>query len=100
MRGHKRVAELGLLTVPEVAEWLRTSSKAIYAMSDRGQLPGAIRVDSRDLWWTFFQCCSPTFVPFRGHSCLLSPCAKLVSRGVPHCSWSMYQKILFPLNLD
>jgi excisionase family DNA binding protein len=33
-----------LLTVAEVAQLLRKSLKAVYTMSERGQLPGAIRV--------------------------------------------------------
>lgn len=36
-----------LMTVPEVAAVLRTSSKAIYSMIDRGQLPGVIRIGRR-----------------------------------------------------
>jgi hypothetical protein len=36
------------LTVQEVAEWLRTTPKAIYARNERGQLPGAVR-DGRRL---------------------------------------------------
>jgi excisionase family DNA binding protein len=32
-----------LLTVPEVAELLRTTNKAIYAMVERGQLAGPVR---------------------------------------------------------
>lgn len=39
-----------LLTVDEVAELLRTSRPAIYAMSERGQLPGVIRVGRRLLF--------------------------------------------------
>ena len=38
-----------LLTVRETAELLRTSDKAIYAMVERGQLPGVTRVGSRVL---------------------------------------------------
>ena len=38
-----------LLTVPEVAELLRTSRKAIYAMVERGLLPGVVRVGRRVL---------------------------------------------------
>lgn len=38
-----------LLTVPEVADKLRTSAKAIYSMNDRGQLPGVVRVGRRIL---------------------------------------------------
>ena len=38
---------LSLLTVVEVAELLRMSPKAVYAMKDRGQLPGVIRIGRR-----------------------------------------------------
>jgi excisionase family DNA binding protein len=38
-----------LLTVPEVADVLRTSPKAIYAMVERGQLPGVVRLGRRVL---------------------------------------------------
>jgi excisionase family DNA binding protein len=36
-----------LLTVDETADLLRTSRKAIYAMVERDQLPGATRVGRR-----------------------------------------------------
>jgi excisionase family DNA binding protein len=38
-----------LLTVADVAALLRTSRKAIYAMIERGQLPGVIRINRRVL---------------------------------------------------
>src|SRR5262245_51122052 len=38
-----------LLTAAEVAELLRTSKIAIYAMVERGQLPGVVRVGRRVL---------------------------------------------------
>ncbi|HVZ23396.1 MAG TPA: helix-turn-helix domain-containing protein [Vicinamibacterales bacterium] len=38
-----------LLTPGEVAELLRTSRKAIYAMVERGQLPGVVRIGRRVL---------------------------------------------------
>ncbi len=38
-----------LLTVPEVADLLRTSPKAIYTLISRGQLPGVIRLSRRVL---------------------------------------------------
>jgi excisionase family DNA binding protein len=38
-----------LLTVPEVASFLRTTPKAIYSMIERGQLPGVVRVGRRVL---------------------------------------------------
>ena len=36
-----------LMKAEEVAEFLRTSRKAIYAMAERGRLPGAIRLGRR-----------------------------------------------------
>jgi excisionase family DNA binding protein len=38
-----------LLTIPEVAEILRTSPKAVYTMTERGQLPGVVRIGRRIL---------------------------------------------------
>jgi excisionase family DNA binding protein len=38
-----------LLTINEVATLLRTSRKAIYAMIERGQLPGVTRIGRRVL---------------------------------------------------
>jgi excisionase family DNA binding protein len=38
-----------LLTVPEVAEVLRTTAKGVYAMVERGQLPGVVRIGRRVL---------------------------------------------------
>ena len=38
-----------LLTPTEVAELLRTSRKAIYAMIERAQLPGVVRLGRRVL---------------------------------------------------
>ena len=38
-----------LLTPTEVAASLRTSRKAIYAMIERGQLPGIVRIGRRVL---------------------------------------------------
>jgi excisionase family DNA binding protein len=38
-----------LLTTTEVAELLRTSRKAIYAMIERAQLPGIVRIGRRVL---------------------------------------------------
>jgi excisionase family DNA binding protein len=38
-----------LITVAEVAAVLRTSKKAIYAMVERGQLPGIVRIGRRVL---------------------------------------------------
>jgi len=42
-------AESMLMTVSEVADVLRTSQKAIYAMIERGQLPGVRRIGRRAL---------------------------------------------------
>jgi excisionase family DNA binding protein len=39
-----------LLTVSDVAEWLRTTRKAVYAMAERGQLPGIVRIGRRVLF--------------------------------------------------
>jgi len=36
-----------LLTPAEVAAWLRTTVKAVYAKAERGSLPGAARVGRR-----------------------------------------------------
>ena len=38
-----------LLTMEEVADVLRTSPRAIYAMVGRGQLPGVVRIGRRVL---------------------------------------------------
>lgn len=37
------------LTVPETANLLRTTRKAIYALVERGQLPGVVRIGRRVL---------------------------------------------------
>jgi excisionase family DNA binding protein len=39
-----------LLTADEVAAWLKTTRRAVYLMSQRGQLPDAVRVGRRVLW--------------------------------------------------
>ena len=39
-----------LLTSGEVAALLRTTRKAVYAMVERGQLPGVVRLGSRVLF--------------------------------------------------
>jgi excisionase family DNA binding protein len=36
-----------LLTAEETADLLRTSRKAVYAMAERGQLPGVTRIGRR-----------------------------------------------------
>ncbi len=38
-----------LLTANEVADLLRTTRKAVYAMTERGQLPGVVRIGRRVL---------------------------------------------------
>jgi excisionase family DNA binding protein len=38
-----------LLTVPEVAAFLRTTPTAIYALIERGKLPGVVRLGRRVL---------------------------------------------------
>ena len=38
-----------LLTVDEAAQLLRTTRRAIYAMVERGQLPGVVRIRRRVL---------------------------------------------------
>jgi excisionase family DNA binding protein len=38
-----------LMTVTEIAAFLRTSTKAIYAMIERAQLPGVVRIGRRVL---------------------------------------------------
>ena len=47
IRAENPVDVLDLLTVDEVADLLRTTRKAIYAMNDRRQLPGVVRVGTR-----------------------------------------------------
>jgi excisionase family DNA binding protein len=42
--------EVVLLTVEEVGALLRTTGKAIYAMAERGQLPGVVRIGRRLLF--------------------------------------------------
>ncbi len=37
-----------LLTAAETADLLRTSRKAVYAMAERGQLPGVTRIGQTD----------------------------------------------------
>jgi len=41
-----------LLTVPEAAELLRTSPRGVYAMVERRQLPGVVRIRRRVLFRT------------------------------------------------
>lgn len=48
MRGQEPV----LLTVDEVADLLRTTRRAIYAMIERRQLPGLVRIGRRVLFRT------------------------------------------------
>ena len=42
-----RVSLPDLVTADEVATWLRTTVKAVYAEAERGTLPGATRVGRR-----------------------------------------------------
>ena len=44
-----RAVGVRLLNVPEVAALLRTGHKAVYAMIERGQLPGVRRIGRRIL---------------------------------------------------
>ena len=44
-----RAVDVRLLNVPEVADLLRTGHKAVYAMIERGQLPGVRRIGRRIL---------------------------------------------------
>ena len=39
-----------LLTADDTADLLRTSRKAVYAMTERGQLPGVTRIGRRVLY--------------------------------------------------
>jgi excisionase family DNA binding protein len=56
-----------LLTVDEVANLLRTSRKAIYCMTERGQLPGVQRIGRR----VRFRRC--VLVDWLDHKCASSP---------------------------
>jgi excisionase family DNA binding protein len=38
-----------LLTISEAAALLRTTTKAVYSMADRGKLPGVVKVGRRTL---------------------------------------------------
>jgi excisionase family DNA binding protein len=43
------MSQPALLTVEEVADYLRTSRVAVYHLIERGQLPGVVRVGRRVL---------------------------------------------------
>ena len=64
--GHRQRTLPLLLTVDEAADLLRTTRRAIYAMVERGQLPGVIRVRRRvllrtdDLLHWLEQKCAPS----------------------------------------
>jgi excisionase family DNA binding protein len=64
--GHRQRTLPILLTVDETADLLRTTRRAIYAMVERGQLPGVIRVRRRvllrtdDLLHWLEQKCAPS----------------------------------------
>ena len=47
---HEPLREISLMTVPEVAGVLRTSSQAVYAMIEHGPLPGVLRINRRVLF--------------------------------------------------
>ena len=56
-----------LLTVDEVADLLRTTRRAVYAMIERRQLPGVTRIRRRVLLraddlvhWLDQKCCAPS----------------------------------------
>ena len=56
-----------LLTVDEAADFLRTTRRAVYAMIERRQLPGVIRIRRRVLLraddlvhWLDQKCCAPS----------------------------------------
>ena len=40
-----------LLTAHEASDLLRTTRKAVYAMVERGQIPGVVRLGRRVLFW-------------------------------------------------
>jgi excisionase family DNA binding protein len=46
----KQLSLPALLTSGEVAELLRTTRKAVYAMAERSQLPGVVRINRRLLF--------------------------------------------------
>ena len=56
-----------LLKAQEVADLLRTSTKSIYAMVERGQLPGVIRIGRRVL------VCREALVDWLDESCASLP---------------------------
>ena len=59
--------EAELLRVGEVADFLRTSPKAIYSMIERGLLPGVVRIGRRVLVKR------TDLLDFLDHNCTPSP---------------------------
>jgi excisionase family DNA binding protein len=67
-KGQERTAQTPMfMTVGEVAELLRTSKKAIYTMTERGQLPGVTKIRKRILIR------SDELVDWLNHTCTASP---------------------------
>jgi excisionase family DNA binding protein len=50
MNADRQIASPMLLTASEVADLLRTSTKAVYAMVERRSLPGVTRIGRRVLF--------------------------------------------------
>ena len=65
-----------LLTVKEAAELLRTTNKGIYAMVERGQLPGVTRIGRRVLIK------SAELLRWLDHNCAPSPRVRIQHSAV------------------